>query len=103
MSSVKFEKKEETVRALGEKSEDLAHRVGERLTGGKSKTGYLAVRFTSAFFHPDRRARDVVAKCSLSQLIGLPRAAAVQPDADQDAYLGHLVCASRIPRLMDRA
>lgn len=42
--SVKFQ--EETVRAVanaGGKPEDLAHRVGERLTGGKTQTGYLAV------------------------------------------------------------
>ncbi|KAJ5098062.1 hypothetical protein N7532_005063 [Penicillium argentinense] len=41
--SVKFQ--EETVRAVanaGVKHEDLAHRVGERLTGGKTQTGYLA-------------------------------------------------------------
>ncbi|OQD76580.1 hypothetical protein PENDEC_c004G06409 [Penicillium decumbens] len=41
--SVKF--KEETIRAVadaGGKPEDLAHRVGERLTGGKTHTGYLA-------------------------------------------------------------
>jgi hypothetical protein len=42
--SVKFEK--ETVRAVtgdGAKSEDLVHRVGERLTGGKTASGYLQV------------------------------------------------------------
>lgn len=42
--SVKFQ--EETVRAVanaGGKPEDLAHRVGEQLTGGKTQTGYLAV------------------------------------------------------------
>jgi hypothetical protein len=40
--SVKF--KEETVRTVtGGKSEDLAHRVGERLTGGKTASGYLQV------------------------------------------------------------
>jgi hypothetical protein len=40
--SVKFT--EETTRAVtGGKSEDLAHRVGERLTGGKGTTGYLQV------------------------------------------------------------
>ncbi|KAJ5900680.1 uncharacterized protein N7473_004750 [Penicillium subrubescens] len=38
--SVKFQ--EETVRTVtGGKPEDLAHRVGERLTGGKTQTGYL--------------------------------------------------------------
>lgn len=40
--SVKFQ--EETVRAVtGSKPEDLAHRVGERLTGGKTQNGYLQV------------------------------------------------------------
>lgn len=40
--SVKFQ--EETIRAVanaGGKPEDLAHRVGERLTGGKTQAGYL--------------------------------------------------------------
>ena len=41
--SVKF--KEETVRTVtgGGKSEDIVHRVGERLTGGKTASGYLQV------------------------------------------------------------
>ena len=40
--SVKFQ--EETVRTVtGGKPEHLAHRVGERLTGGKTQTGYLQV------------------------------------------------------------
>jgi len=40
--SVKFQ--EESFRTVaGGKPEDLAHRVGERLTGGKTQTGYLAV------------------------------------------------------------
>ena len=40
--SVKFE--EETIRAVTSgKPEDLVHRVGERLTGGNTPTGYLAV------------------------------------------------------------
>jgi hypothetical protein len=41
--SVKFEK--ETIREAplpGGRSTDLAHEIGERLTGGKSQTGYLA-------------------------------------------------------------
>ena len=43
--SVRFEK--ETVRNApvpGQRQEDVAHKIGERLTGGKSTTGYLAVR-----------------------------------------------------------
>ena len=42
--SVKFEK--ETVRNTpipGAKETDIAHKIGEKLTGGKSQTGYLAV------------------------------------------------------------
>lgn len=42
--SVKFEK--ETIRNApvpGPRNEDFAHKVGDRLTGGKSQTGYLAV------------------------------------------------------------
>lgn len=41
--SVKLEK--EASRAVADKSkDDLVHKVGERLTGGKTKSGYLAVR-----------------------------------------------------------
>lgn len=42
--SVKFEK--ETIRNAPlpvNRNEDVAHKIGERLTGGKSQTGYLAV------------------------------------------------------------
>ena len=42
--SVKFEK--ETVRNApvpGNRKEDVAHKLGEALTGGKSQNGYLAV------------------------------------------------------------
>ena len=41
--SVKFQ--EEAVRTVtgGGKSEDLVHRVGERVTGGKTANGYLQV------------------------------------------------------------
>jgi hypothetical protein len=44
--SVKFQ--QETIRTTGVKPEDLtpkdlAHKVGERLTGGDTHTGYLAV------------------------------------------------------------
>lgn len=52
--SVKFQ--EETIRAVanaGGKPEDLAHRVGERLTGGKTQTGYLAV-----CYNPKRSSKN---------------------------------------------
>ncbi|KAJ5227409.1 uncharacterized protein N7469_007415 [Penicillium citrinum] len=53
--SVKFQ--EETVRAVanaGGKPEDLAHRVGERLTGGKTQTGYLAAYLKQLQHNPLR-------------------------------------------------
>jgi len=43
--SVKFEK--ETIRETpipGQRKVAFAHELGERLTGGESQTGYLAVR-----------------------------------------------------------
>lgn len=39
--SVKFE--DEASRSLRKDTKELAHKVGERLTGGKSEAGYLAV------------------------------------------------------------
>ncbi|KAL2221980.1 integral membrane protein 25D9-6 [Thermoascus aurantiacus ATCC 26904] len=41
MSVVKVQ--QEVVRVAEKKTEEVAHRVGERLTGGKTTTGYLAV------------------------------------------------------------
>ncbi|KAK2753223.1 hypothetical protein FQN54_007914 [Arachnomyces sp. PD_36] len=52
--SVKFEKKEAAVRAISEKTEDIAHQVGETLTGGKSKTGYLAAYLEQLQSNPMR-------------------------------------------------
>lgn len=51
--SVKFEK--ETVRdtpipGLGGRKHELVHEIGERLTGGETAQGYLAVSFGK--FHP---------------------------------------------------
>ena len=45
MSSVKFER--ETIRNApipGDTKHEIVHAIGERLTGGETKTGYLAVR-----------------------------------------------------------
>lgn len=47
--SVKFEK--ETIRDTpipGGRKQTFAHEIGERLTGGESQTGYLAVRRSPA-------------------------------------------------------
>jgi len=54
--SVKFEK--ETVRETnmpGGRRHDLAHEIGEKFTGGKGQTGYLAVRSSPALL-PSREA-----------------------------------------------
>ena len=51
MSSVKFEK--ETIRNApipGDTKHEIVHAIGERLTGGETKTGYLAVRAQGAMF-----------------------------------------------------
>lgn len=42
MSSVKFQN-DATVRGVQDTTEDFAHRVGERLTGGDTQKGYLQV------------------------------------------------------------
>ncbi|KAL2011353.1 hypothetical protein VTN00DRAFT_4071 [Thermoascus crustaceus] len=51
MATVRFQ--QETVRAA-EKSEVLAHRVGERLTGGITESGYLAAYFRQLQSNPLR-------------------------------------------------
>lgn len=53
MATVKFQ--QETVRAAEKKSEELAHRVGERLTGGMTASGYLAVWFLGLCLPGERR------------------------------------------------
>lgn len=45
--SVKFEK--ETVKTVTKAGEDLAVKVGEKLTGGKAQNGYLAVCLQVAY------------------------------------------------------
>jgi hypothetical protein len=46
--SVRFEKEQVRVtdNVRGGRNEDTAHKIGEALTGGKSQTGYLAVRLS---------------------------------------------------------
>lgn len=46
--SVKFDKDSGTARSAENASKDLAHQVGERLTGGETGKGYLAVRVSSS-------------------------------------------------------
>ena len=43
--SVKFQEKlqEEAANSVRHDTKELAHKIGDRLTGGKTQTGYLAV------------------------------------------------------------
>jgi len=71
--SVKFEK--ETVRDTlipGGRKHEIAHEIGERLTGGESAQGYLAVRESYSL-----RAQTV--KTDNACLPGLPCAAPKEP------------------------
>ena len=79
--SVKFEK--ETVRESpipGGRRTDIAHEVGERLTGGKSQTGYLAVRFSGILL--------VILAVLKTSPTGLSSTAAVKPAPHQNAHIG---------------
>jgi hypothetical protein len=70
--SVKFEK--ETIRTSGVQPEDLAHKLGERLTGGNTQTGYLAVCLKKQDEKRMRMMNGIVSGSLMSQFIiaGLP-------------------------------
>ena len=79
--SVKFEK--ETVRNApipGGKETDVAHKLGEKLTGGKSQTGYLAVSVV----------RGSVAQPILTATfsLGISQTATNESTSHQDAHFG---------------
>lgn len=93
--SAKFQ--QETVRDApipGSRKDGLAHNIGERLTGGATTQGYLAV--SSMRFATRRFATDgTVAP-------GLSAAASGQPPSHKDAYVGLAGRSARGPRFMDR-
>lgn len=94
--SVKFEK--ETVKNAplpGGRKEGFAHELGERLTGGDTAQGYLAVR-SSKFLHA--KGRDTDGHLAL----GLSPTASRQPTAYQDAHIWLSLGFTRISRLLDR-
>lgn len=96
--SVKFQ--EQTVRVAGQKTEDLAHQIGDRLTGGRGASGYLAVCFL-------RREIDSLQDDKTTVLIemdesGLSAPAAVEPAAHEDDHVGFPVGSSRTARFVDR-
>lgn len=62
--SVKFEK--ETIKETnipGGRKHDLAHEIGEKFTGGKGQTGYLAVRYFSAQESDARTQQKRTTRC----------------------------------------
>ena len=91
--SVKFQ--QETIRTSGAKpAEDLAHRVGERLTGGKTQTGYLAVGYANG----NKSGLNLL----LTSVAGLSEAAAVEPAAHEDDHFRFPVGCTRTTLIMDR-
>jgi hypothetical protein len=97
--SVKFEK--ETTRttaavadAATKGKDDLMHEIGQAITKGGGPNGYLAVS-------------DAHSECYGSTLTdratGIPQAAAEQPIAHQDAYLGNPIWSARVSCIMDCA
>lgn len=92
--SVKFEK--ETIRESpipGGRKQTFAHEVGERLTGGESQTGYLAVRRTYAVI--------IENQANLPYALGIPQTASNQSAPHQNAYLWHIIGFARSSRVLD--
>lgn len=98
--SVKFQ--QETVRTSGGKSEDvvhdLAHKVGERLTGGKTQSGYLAVNLTIWDVGMSKGDESL-----LTEFAVLPQTATIESAAHQDADVGGPVGFARTAGVMDRS
>ncbi len=94
--SVKFEK--ETIRDTpipGGRKHELAHEIGERLTGGESQAGYLTV---SGGF-------PVIAK-SYADRLGMsdvPQTAPDQPSPYKDAHIWILGSCTRGFGILDRS
>ena len=94
--SVKFEK--ETIREApiaGGRKVDFAHEVGEKLTGGESQTGYLAVRCNRT--HCDQWNTDGVYS------VGIPQATSIQSSAYENAHLWLTGSTSGSSRILDRS
>ena len=93
--SVKFEK--ETVKDAplpGGRKHEVAHEIGERLTGGESAQGYLAVRYPlNPYIEINKANRST---------IGLSRAAPKESPSHKDAHLRLARWPPRITRILDR-
>lgn len=108
--SVKFQEKlqEEAASTVRHDTKELAHKIGDRLTGGKTQAGYLAVS-ALASTSPNRgshswtrleRFENVFADQEMNS--ALPAPTAIEPAAYQDVDLGCPLGPARIPRVLDR-
>ena len=80
--SVKFEKetiKDSPLPGLGGRKHEFAHEIGERLTGGETTQGYLAVSYMLPQFH--------YGKTDNHHASGLSPAAPNQPTSHEDAHI----------------
>lgn len=92
--SVKFQ--QETVKDApipGSRKEDIAHNIGERLTGGETAQGYLAVSPIETMVANARR---------LTKALDLPSAAPEQPSPHKDAHIWLIGGSPRSSCVMDR-
>ena len=93
--SVKFEK--ETVKDApipGGRRHEIAHEMGERLTGGETAQGYLAVRRTPYRLEQDSRTNGYSS--------GLSPAASKEPSPNEDAHIWNAISSTRSPCVLDR-
>ena len=97
--SVKFQ--QDTVRDTptpgGGRKHEVAHEIGERLTGGETAQGYLAVSGVDA--------NHLLLRCQLtnSSELGISEAASIQSSSNQDAHFGLSRSVARGPGVLHRS
>ena len=93
--SVKFAKETIQETSVGGGRHGIAHDIGEKLTGGESQQGYLAVR----------RIKSALkrTKADWRHVTGLPQATSDQPASYEDADLWDIVRFTRTHRVLDCA
>lgn len=94
--SVKFQ--QETVKDApipGGRKEGIAHNIGERLTGGETAQGYLAVSTVTL-------SKKLGHKTDRHGLLGIPFAAPEQPPPHKDAHIWLPVSSTGNPCVLDR-
>lgn len=96
--SVKFEK--ETVREApipGGRKQTFVHEVGERLTGGESQKGYLAVRRTFAL------SIRIGSQADLRYATDIPQTASNKSASHKNADVWHIIGFARSSCILDCA